>query len=128
MKTQSYYEAEKAKIRQFRCEMKDVVDEVTWKVMDEVQEELKAVMPRIKEVAERAADALKAFVESAPFDDPDLKAALDESLDKLPGIMEVFIVAGVRRAVKKTFESMRLDIDERTNMALEGLDLLAADE
>jgi uncharacterized membrane-anchored protein YjiN (DUF445 family) len=125
MKAQNYTEMEKAKIKQFRCEAKDIIDEVARKVMDEVQEELKPATARIKEVAERAAAALKAFVESAPFDDEHLKAALNESFDKLPDVMEIFIDAAVRRAVKKTFETIRLDIDEKTNMALEGLDLLA---
>ncbi len=120
MNEQNYYETEKVKIKQFKCEAKDVIDELSWKVLDEVRKELKAVMPRIKEVAKRAAAALEAYVESAPFNDIHLKSALNKSFDKLPDIMEVFIEAAVGRAVRETFESMRLDIDEKANMVLEG--------
>ncbi len=127
MNTQKNYEEEKAKVRQFRCEAKDVIDEMTWKTMDEVQERLKPVMPQVREAAANAAAALKAFVEGATFDDEHLKKALYESLDKFPNIMEMYITAAVRAAVRKAFESMRLDVDEKANMALEGLDLLAGE-
>jgi len=127
MNTQkNYYEAEKAKIKQFKCEAKDVVDELAWKAADEVQERLNAVMPQIREAAENAAAALRAYVESAPIDDDHLKEALYKTFDELADMMEMFLAEEVRRAVMRAFESVRLDIDEKVNMALEGLDLLIA--
>jgi hypothetical protein len=127
MNTQKYYEEEAERLKRFKCEMKDAIDEVTWKTVDEVQERLKVVMPQIREAAEKAAAALKAYVESAPFDDNHLKEALDESFDKLVDLMEMFLTDEVVHAVRKTFDSMRLDVDEKVNMALEGLNLLASE-
>jgi len=112
MSEQNRYETEETKIGQFRHEVMSIIDELSRKVLEEVQEELKTAMPWIREVAGRAADTLKAYVKIAPFDDADLKAALDESFERLPDLMEMFIDVGVTRAVKKTFESIRLDIDE----------------
>jgi len=123
MNAQTYME-EKEKIRRFWWEMCDEIDKAAWRAMDEVQKVVVAVMPQIREAVKREAASLKAFVESAPFDDPDLKAALNESLDSLSNTVEVFIVAGIRRAIKKTFETIRDDANEKINTALEGLDLL----
>jgi hypothetical protein len=123
MNTQTYTE-EKEKIRRFRWEMGDEIDKAAWRAMDDVQKIIEAVMPQIVEIVKREAAALKAFVEGAPFDDPDLKAALNESLDNLPSMMEAFVIAGVRRAVRKVFETLKDDVNEKTGEALEGLDLL----
>ncbi len=66
MNTQKNYEEEKAKVRQFRCEAKDVIDEMTWKTMDEVQERLKPVMPQAAEApVERQAAAQPQAAEGA---------------------------------------------------------------
>jgi|MonGeyMetagenome_1017769.scaffolds.fasta_scaffold182216_3 16S rRNA U516 pseudouridylate synthase RsuA-like enzyme len=128
MNTQkNYYEEEAERVRRFKCEVKDAIDEMTWKTMDEVQERLKTIMPQVREAAENAAAALKALIEGAAFDDEHLKKALYESLDKFPNIMEMYIAAGIRSAVRKSFEAVRLDVDEKVNMALEGLDLLAGE-
>jgi len=123
MNAQTYME-EKEKVRRFRWEICDEIDRAAWRAMDEVQKLIEAAMPQIKEVVKKEAAALKAFVESAPFDDPDLKAALKESLENLHNTVEVFIVAGIRRAVRKTFETLRDDVNEKINTALEGFDLL----
>jgi len=88
MNEQNYYIEEKEKIRRFRWEMGDEVDKAAWRAMDDVQKIVESVMPQIKEVVKREATALKAFVVSAPFDDPDLKAALNESLDNLVNTVE----------------------------------------
>jgi hypothetical protein len=128
MNSKTYVE-EQEKIKKFRCEVKDAIDELSQVVMDKAQKELEAVLPRIKEiVTKEAVAALKAFVATAPFDDPDLKAALERVLDGLPDVVAAYITAGMRRAVKKAFEMTKSDIDDETNTALEGLDLLADDE
>jgi hypothetical protein len=125
MNTQkTYYEEEEA-IRRFRWEMGDEIDKAALRAVDDMRKVVEAAMPQIREIAKREAAALKAFVESAPFDDPDLKAALNESLDSLANTMEAFIIAGMRRAVRKAFETLKDDVDEKTNMALEGLALIA---
>jgi len=123
MNTQNYYE-EKEAIKRFRWGMEDEIGKAMWRAMDDVQKVIEAAMPQIKEIVKREAAALKAFVESAPFDDPELKGELYRSLDDLANTMEAFIIAGMRRAVRKAFETLKDDVDEKTNMALEGLDLL----
>jgi cell pole-organizing protein PopZ len=123
MNNQTYVE-EKEKIRRFRWEMGDEIDKAAQRAMDDVQKIIEAAMPQIKEIIRREAAALKAFVESAPFDDPDLKEDLNKSLDSFTNTIEAFIVAGVRRAVRKAFEVLKDDVDEKTGEALEGLDLL----
>jgi len=124
MNEQNYYIEEKEKIRRFRWEMGDEVDKATWRAMDDVQKIVESVMPQIKEVVKREATALKAFVVSAPFDDPDLKAALNKSLDNLVNTVEAFVIAGIRRTIRKPFEILKDDVNEKTGEALEGLDLL----
>jgi uncharacterized membrane-anchored protein YjiN (DUF445 family) len=120
------YNEEKEKIRRFRWEMFDEIDAAAWRVMDDVQKVIEAAMPQVKEIVKREVAALKAFIEGAPFDDPDLKNALNESLDNLTNTVEIFIIASVRRAVRKTFETLKDDVDEKAKTALEGLDFLIA--
>jgi cell pole-organizing protein PopZ len=124
MNDTTYYLEEKEKIKRFRCEMGDEIDEATWRAMDDVQKIVESIMPQIKEIIRKETASLKAFVDSAPFDDPYLKEDLYKSLDALPSTAETFIVAGIRRTVRKAFEVLKDDVNEKTSMALEGLDLL----
>ncbi len=124
--TQNYYVEEKEKIRRFRWEMLDEADKTAERAMDEVQKIVEAVMPQIKEAVKREAAALKAFVASAEFNDPYLKEDLYKSLDDVVNTVHLFIVTGIRRAVRKAFEVLKDDINEKTGEALEGLDLLIA--
>jgi len=128
MNTQNYYAEEKEKIRQLRWEMLDEIDKAAWRAADNVQKIVESALPQIKEVVKRETAALKAFVESAPFDDPDLKTALSESLDNLVNTVEAFVIAGIRRAIRKPFEVLKDDVNEKTGEALEGLDLLIVPE
>jgi len=124
MNTQAYVE-EKEKIRRFRWEMGDEIDKAVQRAMDDVQKIIiEAAMPQIKEVVKREAAALKAFVASAQFDDPYLKEDLYKSLDDMVNTVETFITVGIRRAVRKAFDVLKDDVDEKTGEALEGLDLL----
>jgi methionine synthase II (cobalamin-independent) len=104
--------------------MGDEIDAAMWRAMDGVQKIVESVMSQIKEIIRREAAALKAFVASAQFDDPYLKEDLNKSLDGFANTIETFIVAGVRRAVRKAFDVLKDDVDEKTGEALEGLDLL----
>jgi hypothetical protein len=122
--TQNYYIEEKEKIRRFRWEMLDEIDKTTQRAADDVQRIIEGVMPQIKEVVKREAAALKAFVASAEFNDPYLREDLYRSLDGFADTVEMFIIAGVRRAVRKAFEVLKDDVNEKTGEALEGLDLL----
>ena len=123
MNTQAYVE-EKEKIRRFRWEMGDEIDMAAQRAMGDVQKIIEAAMPQIKEIVRREAAALKAFVASAPFDDPYLKEDLYKSLDDMVNTVEAFITVGIRRAIRKTFEVLKDDVNEKTGEALEGLDLL----
>ena len=123
MSNQTYVD-EKEKIRRFRWEMDDEIDAAAQRAMDSVQKIVESVMPQIKEIIRRETAALKAFVASAQFDDPYLKEDLNKSLDGFANTIEAFIVAGVRRAVRKAFDVLKDDVDEKTGEALEGLDLL----
>jgi hypothetical protein len=123
MNHQTYAE-EKEKIRRFRWEMGDEIDKAAWRAMDDVQKIVETVMPQIREVAKREAAALKAFVASAQFDDPYLKEDLNKSLDDMVNTVEVFVTAGIRRAVRKAFETLKDNVNEKTGEALDGLDLL----
>ena len=120
----TYYLEEKEKIKRFRCKMSDEIDEATWRAMDDVQKIIESMMMQIKEIIRKEAASLKAFVDSAPFDDPYLKEDLYKSLDGLPDTAEMFIIAGIRRTVRKAFEVLKDDVNEKTTEALEGLDLL----
>jgi len=123
MNNQTYVE-EKEKIRRFRWEMGDEIDKAAQRAMDDVQKIIEAAMPQIKEIVRREAAALKAFVASAPFDDPYLKEDLNKSLDDMVNTVEAFITVGIRRAIRKAFDVLKDDVDEKTGEALEGLDLL----
>jgi len=122
--TQNYYIEEKEKIRRFRWEMLDEIDKTTQRAADDVQKIIEAIMPQIQEIIRREAASLKAFVASAPFDDPYLKEDLYKSLDGVVDTVQLFVINGVRRAVRKTFEILKDDVNEKTGEALEGLDLL----
>jgi hypothetical protein len=123
--TQNYYIEEKEKIRRFRWDMLDEVDKAAWRAMDAVEKIIKdIIMPQIKEAIKSETAALKAFVANAPFNDPYLKEDLYKSLDGLPDTAEMFIIAGIRRTVRKAFEVLKDDVNEKTTEALEGLDLL----
>ena len=123
MNNQTYVE-EKEKIRRFRWEMGDEIDKAAQRAMDDVQKIIEAAMPQIKEIVRREAAALKAFVASAQFDDPYLKEDLNKSLDSFVNTIEAFITVGIRRAIRKAFDVLKDDVDEKTGEALEGLDLL----
>jgi hypothetical protein len=122
--TQNYYVEEKEKIRRFRWEILDEIDKAAWRAMDEVQKIIETVMPQIKEAVQKEVTALKAFVASAPFDDPYLKEDLYKSLDGVVNTVHLFVVAGIRRTIRKPFEILKDDVNEKTGEALEGLDLL----
>jgi predicted secreted protein len=121
MTEKEYYEKEK--IRRFRWEMDDEIDKIMWKVMDDVQKAVEAIVPQIKEIIRRETAALKAFVSSAPFNDAYLKEALYKSLDDLPNTAEALVTAGARRAVRKVFEILKDEVNEKTREALEGFEL-----
>ncbi|MFZ8811964.1 MAG: hypothetical protein ACO2PN_28175 [Pyrobaculum sp.] len=124
MNEKEYYTEEKERIRRFRWEMLDEVDNAMWQAMDDVQKVVESIMPQIKEIIKKETASLKVFITSAQFDDVYLKEDLYKSLDSIVNTVEVFITAGVRRAVRKTFELLKEDINEKTGEALEGLDLL----
>ncbi len=107
--TQNYYIEEKEKIRKFRWEMLDEIDLAAQRAADGVQKIIEGVMSQIKEAVKKETAALKAFVASAPFDDPYLKEDLYKSLDGFVDTVEAFVIAGIRRAVRKAFERQRED-------------------
>jgi len=120
--TQAYVE-EKEKIRRFRWEMGDEIDKAAQRAMGDVQKVVETVMSQIREIVRREAAALKAFVASAQFDDPYLKEDLYKSLDDMVNTVEAFITVGIRRAIRKAFDVLKDDVNEKTGEALEGLDL-----
>ena len=123
MNNQTYVE-EKEKIRRFRWEMGDEIDKAAQRAMGDVQKVVETVMSQIREIVRREAAALKAFVASAQFDDPYLKEDLYKSLDDMVNTVEAFITVGIRRAIRKAFDVLKDDVNEKTGEALEGLDLL----
>jgi hypothetical protein len=120
----AYYLEEKEKIRRFRWEVLDEIDLAAQRAADGAQKIIESVMPQIKEIVKRETAALKAFIASAPFNDPYLKEDLYKSLDSFADTVETFVIAGVRRAVSKAFEVLKDDVNEKTTEALDGLDLI----
>jgi cell pole-organizing protein PopZ len=118
-----YIVEEKEKIRRFRWEMGDEISKTMWKAMDDVQKAVETIMPRIKEIIRRETETLRAFISNAPFNDAYLKETLYKSLDDLPNIAETFVIAETRRAVRKAFEILKDEVDEKTREALEGFEL-----
>jgi nucleoid DNA-binding protein len=120
--TEKEYE-EKEKIRRFRWEMLDKIDETTWRAMDDVQKAVETIMPQIKEIIRREAASLKAFISDASFNDVYLKETLCELLDNLPNTAEALVIAEARRAVRKVFEILKDEVNEKTGEALDGFEL-----
>jgi len=97
--------------------IKEVINyELRQKVLDEIYDTLNVVTPHINEIAEKTATKLKEYIENSIADER-LKETLCETFDNLPKDILYFIAAGVERAVRKTFEVMLFDIDDKTKVA-----------
>ncbi len=124
MNERDYYVGEKEKLMRFGWEMNSEIEKATWRAMDDIEKIVESIMPQIKEIIRREAATLKAFVATAEFNDPYLKEAIYKLIDEMANNIEIFVVAGMRRAIRKTFETLRDDVEGEIAEALDGLDLL----